>query len=190
MLQPSPSLARPPRPLPAARLIEPGPLSAEREFVWSDADFERIKRLIYQKAGISLHDGKHAMVYSRVSRRLRETGHTSFSSYLDWLEKHDGSEWQSFINVLTNLVTQSRQFNRILQVCIDVEVQFARRPRLVGILNKGVELWANAILRWQQLRRSFVEQLLESSLFWKRLANGLSSLSEVQRGYGFNCVND
>ena len=58
-----------------------GPLAQGREFVWTDADFARVKSLIYQRAGISLHDGKHAMVYSRLSRRLRETGHTSFSDY-------------------------------------------------------------------------------------------------------------
>jgi chemotaxis protein methyltransferase CheR len=39
-----------------------GPLAQGREFLWSDADFTRIKALIYKKAGISLHDGKHAMV--------------------------------------------------------------------------------------------------------------------------------
>ncbi len=35
-------------------------------------------RLIHKHAGISLHDGKHAMVYSRLSRRLRETGYEKF----------------------------------------------------------------------------------------------------------------
>ncbi|QCB46840.1 CheR family methyltransferase [Hydrogenophaga sp. PAMC20947] len=84
---------------------EGGPLAQGREFLWSDADFKRIKALIYQKAGISLHEGKHAMVYSRVSRRLRDTGHTSFKSYLDWLEQHDGAEWQDFINALTTNLT-------------------------------------------------------------------------------------
>jgi chemotaxis protein methyltransferase CheR len=82
-----------------------GPLAEGREFVWGPADFRRIKDLIYRKAGISLHDGKHAMVYSRVSRRLRETGHGSFSAYLDWLEQHDGPEWQEFINALTTNLT-------------------------------------------------------------------------------------
>ncbi|MEX1168347.1 MAG: CheR family methyltransferase [Hydrogenophaga sp.] len=82
-----------------------GPLAQGREFLWSDADFARIKSLIYKKAGISLHDGKHAMVYSRVSRRLRETGHDSFRTYLDWLEQHDGVEWQEFINALTTNLT-------------------------------------------------------------------------------------
>jgi chemotaxis protein methyltransferase CheR len=86
-------------------VFEDGPLAQGREFVWSDADFSRIKALIYKKAGISLHDGKHAMVYSRISRRLRETGHTSFKTYLDALEQHDGPEWQEFINALTTNLT-------------------------------------------------------------------------------------
>lgn len=81
------------------------PLLQGREFLWSDADFARVQALIYQRAGISLHDGKHAMVYSRLSRRLRETGHSSFRDYLSWLEKHDGPEWQEFVNALTTNLT-------------------------------------------------------------------------------------
>ncbi|TNF59500.1 MAG: methyltransferase domain-containing protein [Burkholderiales bacterium] len=90
---------------PARPEADQGPLAEGREFVWGPADFRRIKEMIYRKAGISLHDGKHAMVYSRVSRRLRETGHGSFSAYLDWLEHHDGAEWQEFINALTTNLT-------------------------------------------------------------------------------------
>lgn len=81
------------------------PLQQGREFVWEDADFARVQALIYQRAGISLHDGKHAMVYSRLSRRLRETGYNSFRDYLSWLEKHDGPEWQEFVNALTTNLT-------------------------------------------------------------------------------------
>lgn len=82
-----------------------GPVMQGREFVWTDADFSRVQSLIYQRAGINLHDGKHAMVYSRLSRRLRETGHTSFRDYLGWLETHDGPEWQEFVNALTTNLT-------------------------------------------------------------------------------------
>jgi chemotaxis protein methyltransferase CheR len=82
-----------------------GPLAQGREFLWTDADFTRVQTLIYQRAGISLHDGKHAMVYSRLSRRLRETGYTSFHDYLSWLEQHDGTEWQEFVNALTTNLT-------------------------------------------------------------------------------------
>jgi chemotaxis protein methyltransferase CheR len=83
----------------------PSGAPADREFSWSDADFARVRTLIYGRAGISLHEGKHAMVYSRLSRRLRETGHTSFRQYLDWLESHQGEEWQEFINALTTNLT-------------------------------------------------------------------------------------
>jgi chemotaxis protein methyltransferase CheR len=76
-----------------------------REFAWTDADFDRVQTLIYQRAGISLHDGKHAMVYSRLSRRLRDTEHQSFKSYLSWLDTHDGPEWQEFVNALTTNLT-------------------------------------------------------------------------------------
>ncbi|MFM2036994.1 MAG: hypothetical protein RL459_2259 [Pseudomonadota bacterium] len=84
---------------------EPTATEAAREFTWTSADFDRVQKLIYQRAGISLHDGKHAMVYSRLSRRLREKGFQSFNDYLGWLETHDGPEWQEFINALTTNLT-------------------------------------------------------------------------------------
>jgi chemotaxis protein methyltransferase CheR len=81
----------------------------EQEFAFSSQDFERVRRLIYDHAGINLHAGKQAMVYSRLSRRLRETGHRSFSDYLGWLQQaHDDgarSEWQQFVNGLTTNLT-------------------------------------------------------------------------------------
>lgn len=76
-----------------------------REFGWVDSDFNKVQDLIYQRAGISLHSGKHAMVYSRLSRRLRETGYRSFREYLSWLETSNGPEWQEFINALTTNLT-------------------------------------------------------------------------------------
>jgi chemotaxis protein methyltransferase CheR len=76
-----------------------------REFAWTDADFDRVQAMIYKRAGISLHNGKHAMVYSRLSRRLRDTGHDSFRAYLSWLEASEGPEWQEFVNALTTNLT-------------------------------------------------------------------------------------
>jgi chemotaxis protein methyltransferase CheR len=59
----------------------------DREFVFSSADFERVRKLIYQHAGISLSEVKQDMVYSRLARRLRATGLNSFAEYLALLEK-------------------------------------------------------------------------------------------------------
>ena len=83
--------------------------AANHEFTFSNGDFTRVQKLIYQRAGISLHDGKRAMVYSRLSRRLRETGDRSFADYLNSLERASGAaseaEWQEFINCLTTNLT-------------------------------------------------------------------------------------
>lgn len=87
-------------------MLEPIPSDIQsKEFAWTGADFVKVQKLIYQRAGISLHDGKHAMVYSRLSRRLRETGYRSFNDYLSWLEMTEGPEWQEFINALTTNLT-------------------------------------------------------------------------------------
>jgi chemotaxis protein methyltransferase CheR len=80
--------------------------SLDHEFSFGKADFDRVRDLIYKHAGISLHEGKQAMVYSRLSRRLRETGHTGFGAYLQWLESSAGpQEWQEFVNCLTTNLT-------------------------------------------------------------------------------------
>jgi chemotaxis protein methyltransferase CheR len=76
----------------------------EREFHFTDGDFQRIRRLIYEHAGISLNPNKSDMVYSRIARRLRATGNMSFNDYLDQLQI-GSSEWQQFVNALTTNLT-------------------------------------------------------------------------------------
>ncbi len=112
------------------------PNAAEQEFTLSRADFERIRQLIYDRAGISLHAGKQAMVYSRLSRRLRETGHRDFSSYLQQLERGGSeAEWQEFVNCLTtNLTAFFREEHHFHALVDDLR---ARAPR-------PVRIWCNA----------------------------------------------
>jgi chemotaxis protein methyltransferase CheR len=111
--------------------------AAPPEFSFSAADFERVRTLIYQRAGIHLHGGKQAMVYSRLSRRLRETGQRSFADYLRMLEGHadHGNEWQAFINCLTtNLTSFFREEHHFVELAADLRAR-AGRP---------LRLWCNA----------------------------------------------
>ena len=81
-------------------------VESTKEFNFTKGDFERVRALIYKRAGISLADSKQEMVYSRVARRLRATGIISFSTYLDELEAGRlGDEWESFTNALTTNLT-------------------------------------------------------------------------------------
>lgn len=76
----------------------------EREFQFTAQDFERIRGLIYEHAGIALNANKTDMVYSRIARRLRATGLATFDEYLAYLA-HDSDEWQQFTNSLTTNLT-------------------------------------------------------------------------------------
>ena len=113
--------------------------AAEQEFKLTSADFERVRQLIYKHAGISLHAGKQAMVYSRLSRRLRETRFGSFGDYLGWLERTTGAEaereWQEFVNCLTtNLTAFFREEHHFHALVEDLRARAAR----------PIRIWCNA----------------------------------------------
>lgn len=77
----------------------------DREFVFTTQDFERIRKLIYDHAGIALSPQKKDMAYSRLARRLRATGLRTFDDYLALLERGDEGEWELFVNSLTTNLT-------------------------------------------------------------------------------------
>ncbi len=76
-----------------------------REYAFTQADFDRVRKLIYKHAGISLSMGKQNMVYSRLARRLRATGLDNFHDYLNYLERGSTEEWEEFTNALTTNLT-------------------------------------------------------------------------------------
>lgn len=111
--------------------IPPPPLApASREFAFTNADFERVRKLIYSHAGISLSPVKQDMVYSRLARRLRATGLKSFGEYLDRLEKMaDSQEWERFVNSLTtNLTSFFREPHHFPILAEFLKKQGGRRP--------------------------------------------------------------
>ena len=108
-----------------------------REFVFTGADFHRIKKLIYEHAGISLASSKQEMVYSRLARRLRVNNLSRFSDYIALLEKKGKAEWQAFVNSLTtNLTSFFREPHHFAELARFAEARRGRRDRLT--------IWCNA----------------------------------------------
>lgn len=109
---------------------------ADREFVFTKHDFERVRKMIYARAGIALADSKENLVYSRLARRLREKGLQNFSDYLDWLEEADDSEWQAFTNSLTtNLTSFFREEHHFHTL-----IEHLRKKASGGVIN----IWCSA----------------------------------------------
>lgn len=113
--------------------VRPG--FGEREFSFTEQDFQKVRKLIYQHAGISLSDVKGDMVYSRLARRLRVIGMASFAEYLAHLEHvDDAQEWQAFTNALTtNLTAFFREAHHF--PILAEHLQRVRRP---------VSIWCSA----------------------------------------------
>ncbi len=107
----------------------------EREFEFTPLDFSRVRKLIYQRAGISLSEAKTDMVYSRIGRRLRTIGLDSFKAYLDYLEGEDNpAEWEAFTNALTtNLTSFFRE-----------EHHFPILAEHLQQLKKPIRIWCSA----------------------------------------------
>jgi chemotaxis protein methyltransferase CheR len=76
----------------------------KREYAFTPRDFDRVRKLIREHAGIQLGDNKQDMVYGRITRRIRAKKMNSFAHYLNALE-HDAEEWEEFINSLTTNLT-------------------------------------------------------------------------------------
>ena len=110
--------------------------ASNREFSFSTTDFERVRKLIYQHAGISLSPVKQDMVYSRLARRLRATGKSSFAEYLDALEKNGGDEWERFVNSLTTNLTSFFREPHHFPI-------FAEHLRKIGT-SRPIRVWCSA----------------------------------------------
>lgn len=108
----------------------------DREFAFTRENFERVCRLIYEHAGISLKPSKQHMVYSRLARRLRVNGLDNFRDYLVLLESGNKDEWEAFVNSLTtNLTSFFREPHHFPLLAEHVINQKGRNP---------VSLWCAA----------------------------------------------
>ena len=104
------------------------PAGDAREFTFTSADFQRISKLIYAHAGITLTATKQEMVYSRLARRLRARGLTKFADYIALLETKDEAEWEAFVNALTtNLTSFFREPHHFAELARFLERRRARR---------------------------------------------------------------
>lgn len=79
--------------------------AGHHEYEYTARDFNRIRRLIYQRAGICLSGQKSEMVYNRLVKRLRKFGMTCFDDYLNMLEQGNEQEWDVFVGLLTTHLT-------------------------------------------------------------------------------------
>ncbi len=121
------------------------------EVALSVADFHRFRKLIYEKAGISLCDSKHTLVQSRLARRLRDLSFDNYNDYYKFLvDPIEGAdEFENFINCLTTNKTEffreSHHFDFLREKLFPQLVQRAARGE-----PKRLRIWSAACSTGQE----------------------------------------
>jgi chemotaxis protein methyltransferase CheR len=120
----------------------------EGEFVFTADDFRHIAQILHSHAGIALNEGKAALVYSRLAKRLRVLGLRSFREYCALIEGADGvDERQKMTAALTTNVTRFfREPHHFDHLRDRVMPALAERARSGG----RVRLWSAACSNGQE----------------------------------------
>lgn len=120
----------------------------EGEFVFTAEDFRQIAQILHGHAGIALNEGKAALVYSRLAKRLRTLGLRSFRDYCALIQGADGvDERQAMTAALTTNVTrffrEPHHFDHLRDQVMPDLIQRARA-------GKPVRLWSAACSNGQE----------------------------------------
>jgi len=81
------------------------------EYELTQADFEKISRLIYEQSGIALHEGKKELVRARLGKRLRQGRFKSFRDYYQFVVQDETGEELVYLldSISTNLTSFFRE---------------------------------------------------------------------------------
>ncbi len=110
-------------------------------------DFERVRALIHEIAGIALSGDKMSMVQARLMPRLRKLGLSNVGQYLALIDSAGSPERQEFVNLLTtNLTSFYREAHHFVALEAYLREQTAsRRLRIwCSAASTGEEVWSIA----------------------------------------------
>ena len=129
----------------------PGPGSAGAQDVVAaaglsalgDSEFRALRDLIYEKSGITLSDSKKQLVTSRLARRLRALGLTSYRDYYEFVTRRDpqGEELREMLNsITTNKTDFFREKHHFDFMVSTFFPQCVERARLTG--ERRLRIWS------------------------------------------------
>lgn len=158
--------------------------AVQREFEYRREDFESIRSILHRAAGISMADSKEQLVYSRIARRLRALGMSSFADYLAYL-KGNSEELEEFVNALTtNLTAFFREAHHF-----DILADYLKQHRTPGrkfrlwcaASSTGEEPYSMAMAAIEALGDNPPVEILATDIDSKVLAHGRRGVYQQER---------
>lgn len=110
----------------------------EKEFHYTEEDFKWVKQRIHDQVGINLNDSKREMVYSRLARRIRKLGYSSFAQYRSLLQR-DNNELIEFVNAITTNVTSFFRENHHFEAMVN---EILPELMIKNASTKTIKIWS------------------------------------------------
>jgi chemotaxis protein methyltransferase CheR len=158
------------------------------EYVISTDEFERFRKLIYDESGITLSDQKRTLLVSRLSKRLRDLGLSTFSEYYDRvMEDATRDEFTRMLDLIstnkTDFFRESNHFD-FLRDRILPELEDVKRIRIwSSACSTGEEPYTIAITLYEGVQdpAQWEFKILASDLSTRVLAKAATGIYETDR---------
>ncbi len=143
------------------------------------SDYQELRRIIYDRSGITLGENKQQMLSCRLARRLRELGFASEREYLRFLTSPDGeSEVDAMLEAVTTNVTsffrESAHFDHLTGQLHEIAGKGSNRIRIwCAAASTGQEPYTLAIVVDEVMRalnRKLDARILSTDLSTEVLA--------------------
>ena len=164
--------------------------AAPREFPFSDREFDKIAKRLYEEAGIDMPRAKEPLVYSRLAKRIRQLGLTGFPDYIALIENPGGDEIEHMLVALTTNVTryfrEPHHFDDLARVIMPALMEKARKRQRVRLwsagCSSGEEPYSIALTVLQAMpdARSFDVKILATDINTHVLRVGRAGLYSAQ----------
>ncbi len=86
-------------------LLKQEQTQSQNQYPFTDAEFEKLRGMIFERSGISISTAKKQLIYRRISTRLKKLKLSTFSDYISILESGDSRENETFLNSITTNLT-------------------------------------------------------------------------------------
>lgn len=110
----------------------------------TDAEFEKFQKLIYDECGIFLKPAKKALLLSRLGKRIRDLGLSTFDAYYEYVTKGPGKlkEFEEMIDAVTTNKTSFFRENHHFEFLRSTLIPDLRAARGLSGPGKGLRVWS------------------------------------------------
>ncbi len=150
--------------------------------------FDKLRAIIYENSGISLHDGKEALVSARLRKRMRILGIDDYREYADRVfNDEDGRETVGLIDAISTNVTsffrEPVHFEFLTKAMADWLKQGKKRFRFwSAACSSGEEPYSMAMTLLETVKEQAVDmRILATDISTQALAKGRAGTYDVQK---------